>query len=118
MACSRILVRKEGPDIEEQVFETRAMQRRLKWRHRASRFVSLVAPGSSAFRDGRPIAGAVVLFFFFTCVAAAIVDGRLFDPLTLPAEGPWRASVVIGAALAAVVWLRGQMTARRAPSGS
>jgi tetratricopeptide (TPR) repeat protein len=118
MACSRILVRKEGPDIEEQVFETRAMQRRLKWRHRASRFFSLVAPGSSAFRDGRPIAGAVVLFFFFTCVAAAIVDGRLFDPLTLPAEGPWRASVVIGAALAAVVWLRGQMTARRAPSGS
>ncbi len=117
-ACARTLVRKEGPDIEEQVFETRAMQRRLTWRHRVSRLVSLVAPGSSAFRDGRPIAGAVALFLFFTCVAAAIVDGRLFDPLTLPPEGPWRASVVLGAGLAAVFWLRGQMTARRTPSGS
>jgi hypothetical protein len=116
--CASTLVRKEGPDIEVQVFETRAMQRRLEWRHRVSRVVSLVAPGASAFRDGRPIGGLVALFLFFTCVAAAVVDGRLFDPLTLPPEGPWRATVVVGAALAAVLWLRGQLTARRTPSGS
>ena len=116
--CASTLVRKEGPDIEVQVSETRAMQRRLTWRHRVSRMVSLVAPGSSAFRDGRPIAGLIALFLFFTCVAAAVVDGKLFDPLTLPPEGPWRATVVVGAALAAVLWLRGQLTARRTPSGS
>ena len=116
--CASTLVRKEGPDIEVQVSETRAMQRRLKWRHRVSRLVSLVAPGSSAFRDGRPIGGTVALFLFFTCVASAVVDGNLFESLTLPPEGPWRASVVVGAALAALLWLRGQLTARRTPSGS
>jgi tetratricopeptide (TPR) repeat protein len=116
--CASTLVRKEGPDIEMQVSETRAMQQRLKRRHRASRLVSLVAPGSSAFRDGRPIGGAVALFLFFTCVASAVVDGKLFDPLTLPPEGPWRATIVVGAALAALLWLRGQLTARSTPSGS
>jgi len=116
--CARTVLGKEGPDIEEQVFETKATQRRAKWRQRVSRLVSLVAPGSSAFRDGRPIAGAIALFLFFTCVGAAIVDGRLFDPLTLPPESALRASVVVGASLALVLWLRGQFFARRAPSGS
>ncbi|MFY9550846.1 MAG: hypothetical protein WAU32_06820, partial [Thermoanaerobaculia bacterium] len=116
--CSRLHLHKEGSDIEEQVFETRAMQQRLSRRHRASRLASLVAPGSSAFRDGRPIAGAIALFLFFFSLAAAIVDAKLFDPLTLPPEGSHRVTVVAGAALALLLWLRGQFSARRAPSGS
>lgn len=117
-ACSRLHLHKEGADIEEQVSETRAMQRRLSWRHRVSRLASLVAPGSSAFRDGRPVAGAIALFSFFFCLGAAILDGRVFDPLTLPPEGALRVTVVAGAALALLLWIRGQLAARRAPSGA
>src|SRR5262249_6329403 len=116
--CARTVGGKEGPDIEEQVFETKATQRRTKWRHRVRRLASLVAPGASAFRDGRPLGGAIAMFLFFTCVGAAIIDGRLFDPLTLPPESALRMSVVVGAALALALWLRGQFSARRAPSGS
>jgi hypothetical protein len=38
--------------------------------------------------------------------------------LTLPPESGLRATVILGAALAAVVWIRAQLVGRRAPSGS
>src|SRR5262249_56282030 len=65
--CARTVVGKEGPNIEEQVFETRALQRRLKWRHGVSRLVSLVAPGSSSFHDVTPIPRTSTLYFLSTC---------------------------------------------------
>ena len=115
--CARGL-RKENVDIEVQAAEASAMQRRLAWRSRASRILSLLLPGSHAFQEGRPAAGALTLFAFFFGLAAAVVDERFFDPLTLPAPAGVRLTVVLGAALALVVWLRAQLVGRRAPGGA
>lgn len=117
-ACARMALRKESVDIGEQASEARALQRRLTWRHRARRIVSLLAPGSHAFEAENPAAGAFTALVFFFGLAAAIVDMRLFDPLTLPVRGPLRATVVAGALLAAFVWARAQLAARRLSSGS
>ncbi len=117
-ACSRLLTKKEEVDIEEQVAETRAMQRRALWKHRASRIASLLLPGSHAFASDRPVRGAAVAFFFFFGLAAAIVDDRLFDPFTLPPQGGWRLTVVAGGALAALVWLRAQWGAKGVTRGA
>jgi tetratricopeptide (TPR) repeat protein len=116
-ACSLLLHKKEDVDIEDQVAETKAMQRRARWRHRASRIASLILPGAHAFVSDRPVRGAAGLFLFFFGLAAAIIDERLFDPLTLPPEGGFRITVIAGAALAALVWLRAQWGARGVPSG-
>jgi tetratricopeptide (TPR) repeat protein len=117
-ACARMALRKESVDIGEQAREARALQRRLTWRHRARRIVSLLAPGSHAFGSERPAAGAVTALVFFFGLSAAIVDMRLFDPLTLPVRGPLRLTVVAGALLAGLVWVRAQLAARRPSSGS
>ena len=115
--CARGL-RKENVDIEVQAAEASAMQRRLAWRSRASRILSLLLPGSHAFQEGRPAAGAFTLFAFFFGLAAAVVDERLFDPLTLPPPAGVRLTVVLGGALALIVWLRAQLVGRRAPGGA
>jgi tetratricopeptide (TPR) repeat protein len=115
--CSLMLHKKDDVDIEDQVAEMKAMQRRVRWRHRASRIASLILPGAHAFASDRPVRGAGGLFLFFFGLAAAIIDERLFDPLTLPPEGRIRITVVAGAALAALVWLRAQWGARGVPSG-
>ncbi len=116
--CSRLHLKKEDVDIEDQVAETKAMQRRARWKHRASRIASLLLPGSHAFASDRPVRGAAGLFLFFFGLGAAVIDGMLFDPLTLPPQGGLRVTVVAGAALAALIWLRAQWGARRVPSGS
>jgi tetratricopeptide (TPR) repeat protein len=115
--CSRTF-RKESLDIEAQAAEASAMQRRGAWRARAGRLVSLVLPGSHAFQEGRPFAGALTLFVFFFGLAAAVVDEKLFDPLALPPPAGLRLTVVLGGALALLVWLRAQLVGRRAPGGS
>ncbi|HEY1435585.1 MAG TPA: hypothetical protein VGG65_09435 [Thermoanaerobaculia bacterium] len=115
--CSRAF-RKENVDIEIQAAEASAMQRRNAWRSRASRVLSVFLPGSHAFQEGRPAAGAFTLFAFFFGLAAALVDERLFDPLTLPPPAGLRLTVVLGGALALAVWLRAQLVGRRAPGGS
>jgi tetratricopeptide (TPR) repeat protein len=116
--CSHTFVRKENVDIEVQVAEAREMQGRTARRARASRIASMLLPGSHAFLEERPIAGASTLFLFFFGLAAAIIDEKLFDPLTLPPPGGLRTTVILGAALAAIVWIRAQLVGRRAPSGS
>lgn len=116
--CARLYLRKESTDIEVQVFEARAMQQRASRRARASRVASFLLPGSHAFLEERPIAGALTLFLFFLGVAAAVVDEKLFDPLTLPPSGDLRLTVAAGALFALLVWARAQLVGRRAPSGS
>jgi tetratricopeptide (TPR) repeat protein len=118
MMCARLHLRKENVDIEVQVAETRAMQRRATWRNRAGRLASLLLPGSRAFFDERPLAGVLTLFAFFFGLFVAILDEKLFDPMTLPPGGGIRATVVAGLLLALFVWTRAQLAARRAPSGS
>jgi tetratricopeptide (TPR) repeat protein len=115
--CSRGL-RKEGIDIEVQAEEAMAMQRRLTWRARTSRVLSLLLPGSHAFQEGRPVAGAVALFLFFFGLAAALTGERLFSPLTLPPPPGLRPTAVLGGALALAVWLRAQLVGRRALDGA
>jgi len=51
-------------------------------------------------------------------LGAALLDNRFFDPLSLPPEGPVRATVVVALFVAFVVWVRAQWSARRIPSGS
>jgi hypothetical protein len=114
--CARML-RREVPDIEAQAAEASAARRRVSARARVGRIVSLFLPGSHAFEEGRPVAGTLTLFVFSLGVAAAILDHRFFDPLTLPPSWP-RASVLAGAALALLVWLRAQFVGRRAPGGA
>jgi hypothetical protein len=116
--CARTFLRKEDVDIEIQVAETRATQRRALWRQRARRIASLLLPGSGAVVGERPVVGVVTLFLFFLALAALVVDNRFFDPLTLPPAGGLRLTMAAGAALALLVWARAQFTARRAPSGS
>jgi tetratricopeptide (TPR) repeat protein len=116
--CFKLHMRKDDVDIEEQVAETKAMQRRASRRHFAVRIVSLFLPGSHAFASGRPFRAAAILVAFFAAVGAAVLDERFFDPLTLPPFGNVRVTVVVGAALAAALWLRAQWGARRVPSGS
>jgi tetratricopeptide (TPR) repeat protein len=116
--CSRTFLRKENVDIEIQVAEAREMQSRVERRARASRIASLFLPGSHAFLEDRPIAGLITLFLFFFGLAAALIDEKLFDPLTLPPAGGLRTTVILGAALTALVWIRAQMVGRRASSGS
>ncbi len=115
--CSRAL-RKENVDIEFQAAEARQMQERATRRQRFGRVVSLLLPGSHAFAEDRPIAGAITLWLFFFGLAAAFIDEKLFDPLTLPPSAGLRATVIAGAALAIGVWLRAQLVGRRAPGGS
>jgi tetratricopeptide (TPR) repeat protein len=115
--CSRGF-RKEAMDIEVQAAEAAAMQRRLSGRARASRLLSLVLPGSHAFLEGRPVAGTLTLFLFFFGVAMAWIDERLFSPLSLPPPEGIRITVILGATLAFLTWLRAQLVGRRAPSGS
>jgi tetratricopeptide (TPR) repeat protein len=115
--CARLWVRKESTDIEVQAAEARAMQRRILWRLRASRVASLLLPGSHGFLAEHPVAGAATLFLFFFSLAAAVIDERLFDPLTLPPAG-LRATVVLGAAFALLVWVRANVVAGRAAHGS
>ncbi len=115
--CSRAF-RKESLDIEVQAAEAAGMQRRFEWRARAGRIASFFLPGARAFEEGRPVAGAATLFAFFFGLAAAVVDERLFDVLSLAPPSRVGATVVLGAALAAAVWLRAQMAGRRAPGGS
>ena len=117
-ACFKLHMRKDDVDIEEQVAETKAMQRRTERRHLAVRIVSLFLPGSHAFASARPLRAAVILLVFFAAVGAAVLDSRFFDPLTLPPLGPVRATVIAGAAIALALWLRAQWGARRVPSGS
>ena len=114
--CARML-RREVPDIEAQAAEASAARRRVSARARVGRIVSLFLPGSHAFEEGRPVAGTLTLFVFSLGVAAAILDHRFFDPLTLPPSWP-RASILAGAALALLVWLRAQFVGRRAPGGA
>jgi len=116
--CSRTFLRKENVDIEIQVAEAREMQGRARRRARASRIASLLLPGSHAFLEERPVAGVITLFLFFFGLAAALIDEKLFDPLTLPPPGGLRTTVILGGALAALVWIRAQLVGRRAPSGS
>jgi hypothetical protein len=117
--CARSLLRKENVDIEIQVAEAREMQSRARRRARAGRIASLLLPGSHAFLEQRPVAGLITIFLFFFGLAAAVIDGKLFDPLTLPPGGGVRLSVIFGVALAAFVWIRAQLVGRRAPaSGS
>src|SRR5262245_12355674 len=117
-ACFKLHMRKDDVDIEDQVAETKATQRRATLRHRAVRIASLLLPGSHAFASQRPLRAALGLFVFFTAVGAAILDERFFDPLTLPPLGSLRVTVVAGAAIAAALWLRAQWSAGRVPSGS
>ncbi len=117
-ACSRLISKKEDVDIGVQVAETKAMRRRADWKQRARRIASLVMPGSHAFASGRPVRAALALFLFFFALGAALLDGKLFDPLTLPPEGRFRLTVAVGAALAALIWLRTQWSARRVSGGS
>ncbi len=117
-ACWKLHMRKDDVDIEDQVAETKAMQRRASGKHLAVRIASLVLPGSHAFASQRPVLAAAALLVFFSAVGAALLDEKFFDPLTLPPLGNIRATVVAGAALAAAVWLRAQWGARRVPSGS
>ena len=116
--CARSFLRKENVDIELQVAEAHQLQSRVRGRARASRIASLLLPGSHAFLEDRPVAGLLTLFLFFFGLAAAVIDGKLFDPLTLPPESGLRATVILGAALAALVWIRAQLVGRRVPSGS
>ncbi len=116
--CSSVYLRKETVDIEVQVAEANAMQRRAAWSASASRIASLLLPGSHAFFEERPVAGAFTLFLFFFGVAAAVIDERLFDPLTLPPPGRFRLTVVVGGLFALAVWVRAQLVGRRAPGGS
>jgi tetratricopeptide (TPR) repeat protein len=116
--CCRTFLRKENVDIEVQVAEARQLQQRASGRARASRIASLLLPGSHAFLEERPVAGASALFAFFFGLAAAIIDEKLFDPLTLAPPGGLRATVVLGSALALLVWIRAQLVGRRAPGGS
>lgn len=116
--CARTFLRKEDVDIEIQVAETRATQRRALWRERARRIASLLLPGSGAILGERPVAGAVTLFLFFLGLAALVVDNRFFDPLALPPAGSLRITMAAGAALALLTWVRAQFSARRAPDGS
>ncbi len=116
--CSRTFLRKEDVDIEVQVAEARQMQARATRRARASRIASLLLPGSHALLEERPVAGGITLFLFFFGLAAAIIDGKLFDPWMLRPPGAMRATVIFGGALAALVWIRAQLVGRRAPSGS
>ena len=116
--CSRLYLRKEEADIEVQVAETKAMQRRASWRGRAARIASLLLPGSRAFVEERPLAGAITLFLFFFGLSATLVDERFFDPMTLAPQGAFRTTIVAGALLAVLVWVRAQLAPRRAPSGS
>ena len=76
--CSRAFRKETHGDIEIQTAEAAAMQRRAAWRARASRVVSLFLPGSHAFQEGRPVAGAITLFLFFFGLAAAVLDERFF----------------------------------------
>lgn len=115
--CARFF-RREALEIEVQAAEAAAAQRRATLSARAGRVLSLVLPGTRAFQEGRPIAGTLTLFAFFFGLAAVLLDAKLFDPLTLPPAGPWRATMVFGGALALVVWLRAQLAGRRAPIGS
>ncbi len=117
-SCTRSVLRKESVDIEAQVAEARQQQRRVMWTKRASRIASLLLPGSHAFLEERALAGALTLFLFFFGVAAATLDERLFDPLTLPPAAGIRATVVAGGLLALGIWLRAQLVGRRVPSGS
>ncbi len=117
-ACWKLHMKKDDVDIEIQVAETKAMQRRVSGRHRAVRIASLLLPGSHAFASRRPIRAALVLLLFFSAVGAALLDERFFDPLTLPPFGTVRATVVAGVAIAAALWLRAQWGARSVPSGS
>ena len=110
--------RKETVDIEVQAAEAAAMQRRAAGRARASRLISLVLPGSHAFLEGRPVAGALTLFVFFFGVAMAWLDEKLFSPLSLPPVEAARVTVVVGLTIALMTWLRAQLVGRRAPSGS
>ncbi len=116
--CSRAFRKETHGDIEIQTAEAAAMQRRAAWRARASRVVSLFLPGSHAFQEGRPVAGAITLFLFFFGLAAAVLDERFFSPLTLPVPAGLRATVVLGGALALLTWLRAQLVGRRAASGA
>jgi tetratricopeptide (TPR) repeat protein len=115
--CSRMF-RKESLDIEVQAAEAAAMQSRAARRTRAGRIASVFLPGSFAFQQGRPVAGAFTLFVFFFGLAAAVVDEKLFDPLTLPPAAGLRLSAIFGGAVALVVWVRAQLVGRRAPDGS
>jgi len=115
--CSRIS-RKEDVDIEDQVAQTRSMQRRALRRHRIRRLASLALPGSHAVDSGRPVRGAAIALAFCFGLAAAIMDSRVFDPFTLPPQGGLRLTVVAGATLAVLVWLRAQWGARSVADGS
>ena len=117
-ACWKLHMKKDDVDIEDQVAETKAMQRRASGKHLAIRIVSLFLPGSHAFASRRPLRAAAILLLFFTAVGAAVLDDKYFDPLSLPPLGPVRATVVAGAAIAAALWLRAQWGARRVPSGT
>ncbi|MEP6993221.1 MAG: tetratricopeptide repeat protein [Acidobacteriota bacterium] len=118
MMCARMYLRKENVDLEVQIAETRAMHRRATWRNRWSRIASLLLPGSRAFGEERPFVGAATLFLFFLGLAAAVLDEKWFDPMTLPPTGAIRATVVAGALFALLVWLRAQLAPRRVAVGS
>ena len=114
--CARLL-RREVSDIEAQAAEASAARRRASSRSHAGRLVSLLLPGSHAFEEGRALMGAATLFLFFFGLAAVVIDERYFDPVTLPSAG-LRLSMILGGALALLVWLRAQFVGRRAPGGS
>jgi tetratricopeptide (TPR) repeat protein len=116
-ACAKTF-RKEDADIEEQAAEALASQRRARRHHRMTRLTSLLAPGAHEFGFSRPVKGGITMFVFFCLVGAALLDNRFFDPLSLPPQGPIRATIAVALFLAFIVWVRAQWLARRVPSGS
>ena len=114
-------MKKDDVDIEEQVAETQAMQRRASGRHRAIRIVSLFLPGSHAFASptGPSRAAAILLCCSSSAVGAAVLDERLLRSAVASAARARARDGRGGRRIAGgFVWLRAQWGARRVPSGS
>jgi hypothetical protein len=114
----RLEIRREDAAIEAHLEQTREMRRRIAWRDRACRALSLLLPGSHAYFSERPIRGFAVLFGFFFALAAAVIGWRFFEIRPLTPGLAWRPLAVLAAAAAALIWLIGNASAWRKSHGA
>jgi hypothetical protein len=114
----RLEIRREEAAIDAHVEQTREMKRRIAWRDRACRALSVFLPGAHAYLSERAVRGFVVQLAFWFALAAAVIGWRFFEirPLT-PGLG-WRPLTVVAALSAIAIWLAGNASAWRKSHGA
>jgi tetratricopeptide (TPR) repeat protein len=116
--CVRVEIRREEPGISAHVDQSREIRRRIAWRDRACRALSILLPGAHAYFSERPMRGLAMLFGFFFSLAAAVIGWSFFEVRPLAPRPLWSGLTLFAGASALFFWIAGNAAAWRNSHGA